>query len=219
MRIATWNIERLKHIARKDDLYRIIDKQRANILVLTETDSRIYPYYKYIEATPPLSDIKPDYYKDKENRVTVFSDYPIIEQYETYDNYTALCVEIQTDIGNLIVYGTIMGIFGNREKSFLPDLENQMDDIRRICANGYNVCVIGDYNLSFCDNYYYTKAGREMVLKTFGDCGIDILTFNRKECVDHIAVSKTFVNDCKVKISEWNLDKSLSDHKGIVVDF
>ncbi|MBO5597574.1 MAG: hypothetical protein J5943_03080 [Oribacterium sp.] len=94
-----------------------------------------------------------------------------------------------------------------------------MEDICRLTDQGHQVCILGDYNLSFSDNYYYTKAGRELVLKTFEDCGIEILTAGQKDCIDHIAVSKSFVGDAKVKVKEWNLDKRMSDHKGIVVDF
>ena len=53
-----------------------------------------------------------------------------------------------------------LGIFGNREASFNSDLEMQMSDIRRLSMEGHSLCVIGDYNLSLGDNYYYTKFGR-----------------------------------------------------------
>jgi endonuclease/exonuclease/phosphatase family metal-dependent hydrolase len=110
-----------------------------------------------------------------------------------------------------------MGIFGNREASFNLDLEMQMSDIRRLSTENHNICVIGDYNLSFGDNYYYTKYGRNLVQQTFLDCGIDILTQAVPECIDHIAVSIGFPGET-VTVTEWNKDKSLSDHKGIVVE-
>lgn len=74
-----------------------------------------------------------------------------------------------------------------------------------------------DHNLSFGDNYYYTKYGRNLVQQTFLDCGIDILTQAVPECIDHIAVSKGFAGET-VTVTECNMDKSLSDHKGIVVE-
>ena len=37
------------------------------------------------------------------------------------------------------------------------------------------------------------------------------------ECIDHIAVSTEFVGNSIIHVEEWNLDKSLSDHKGIAV--
>lgn len=37
------------------------------------------------------------------------------------------------------------------------------------------------------------------------------------ECIDHIAISEKFIDSSTIEIREWNLEKSLSDHKGIVV--
>jgi len=41
------------------------------------------------------------------------------------------------------------------------------------------------------------------------------LTRERRECVDHIAISEDFTTNLEIEIGEWNLDKKLSDHKGI----
>lgn len=218
MRIATWNIERLKHKADSDKIYEKIYDAKADILVLTETDTRISPEYKYCYSTPLLAEIQPDYYGETENRVTIFSDYPCVRQYDTFDNRTAICVELDTPKGLLLVYGTIIGIFGNREKSFMPDLEKQMEDIRRLTAESQQICVLGDYNLTFCDNYYYTKAGRDVVNDTFKECGLKLVTRDRAECIDHIAISESFTAGSTITVDEWNYDKTLYDHKGIVAD-
>ena len=142
-----------------------------------------------------LMEIRPEYYRETENRVSIYSRFPVIKEHKTYDRCTAVCAELRTDKGNLLIYGTIMGIFGNREASFNLDLEMQMSDIRRLSTENHNICVIGDYNLSFGDNYYYTKYGRNLVRQTFLDCGIDILTQAVPECIDHIAVSKGFAGE------------------------
>lgn len=111
-----------------------------------------------------------------------------------------------------------MGIFGNREASFKTDLVKQMEDIKHLTAAGHNVCVIGDYNLSFGDNYYHTTLGRETVQNCLCVAGISILTSERSECMDHIAISSGFMDGHQIAgINEWNCDKKLSDHKGIVV--
>lgn len=41
MRIATWNIERLKHISRQKEIEQICSDVGADILVLTEADNRV----------------------------------------------------------------------------------------------------------------------------------------------------------------------------------
>ena len=67
-------------------------------------------------------------------------------------------------------------------------------------------------------SYYHTALGRETVLNCFRKSGISILTAKRPQCIDHIAVSDRFMLGHRVtEISEWNCDKRLSDHKGIVV--
>ena len=45
------------------------------------------------------------------------------------------------------------------------------------------------------------------------------MTATQSECIDHIAVSRDFVDDSNIVIEEWNTDKVLSDHKGISVSF
>lgn len=217
MRIATWNIERLKHKDKIDEIKSLCQDIKADIMVLTEADKRLQLDYKYCIETLPAKDINPELYRDTENRVSIYTDYPVIRRYDTYDKYTALCVELETEQGNLLVYGTIMGNFGNREKSYMPDLEKQMEDVRRLSALG-SICIAGDYNCSFSDNYYFVTDGRNLVRNTFEECGISILTEMQPQCIDHIAVSDSFVGNAVVNVSEWNMEKTLSDHKGIMTE-
>ena len=231
MKLATWNVERLKHQNSLDKILSAIDDAHADILVLTETDERIKPHYRYGFHTLKLHDAPSDYhmpgrYKDytvadfynpTENRVSIYTHYPCIKAHKTYDKYTSMCVELETPIGNLLVYGTIIGIIGNRDESFKQDLLLQVKDYMRLSQAG-NICICGDFNCSFSDNYYFTRFGRETLLTSFADNNISLLTGNQQECIDHIAVSENFAGDNKVTVSEWNLDKSLSDHKGIIAE-
>ena len=231
MRIATWNIERLKHRKSIDKILSAIEDAKADILVLTESDERIKPNYRYAFHTPKLHDAPFEYrmpgrYKDyavadvyavTENRVSIYTNYPCTKQYATYDKYTALCVELKTNAGNLLVYGTIIGIIGNRDESFKQDILLQAKDFERLSKTG-NICICGDFNCSFSDNYYYTKFGRDTLSVSFDSNNISLLTGSRPKCIDHIAVSKNFIGGSNIRISEWNLDKSLSDHKGIIAD-
>lgn len=218
MRIATWNIERLKHKKYLDHILSECDKVAADILVLTETDERAAPEYKHCFRTSVLKGIStPSIYADTENRVSIFTNYECVGRFQTYDEKTAVCVELCTENGNLLVYGTIMGINGNRRDSYREDLVRQLEDISRYVKAGYSICVLGDFNCSFCDNYYFTNYGRNQMLKSFSDHDIDILTKDRLECIDHIAISNTFIGNAEVCVKEWNYDKSLSDHKGISV--
>ena len=218
MRIATWNVERLKHRRELDKILLACTQADADILVLTETDERVNLCYHTIIRTPKLTEIAPKYYKPTENRVSIFTRYKCLRQFPTYDKYTALCAELETEKGNLLVYGTIIGIYGNRNENFKTDLPKQIEDFKRLSA-GHNLCVCGDYNLTFSDNYYHTEEGRNAINECFSQIGMRILTAERPCCVDHIALPDRLIAGSTVTTQEWNLDKSLSDHKGIVVEF
>ena len=220
MRIATWNVERLKHIKDLDLIRAECERVGADILVLTETDRRIQPVFRNCFSAFSLAGVSvPVMYGDTENRVSVFTNYDCARVHETYDPLTAVCVELDIGKGNLLVYGTVIGIRGNRDSSYAVDLDKQLEDIRRLTDAGHSVCMIGDYNCSFGDNYYFTAIGRKQMLRCFNECGISLLTGDQPECIDHIAVSDRFIAGRRVKvIEEWNQDKSLSDHKGICVE-
>ena len=220
MKIATWNVERLHNKALLGKIIEECNRVNADILILTETDSRVKPDKTYAYETPApvgMCGIR-DYYRSTENRVTIITDYKLTKYYLTYDKYTSICAGLETPHGELLVYGTIMGIWGNRRGSFKEDVAAQTADFKAICESGRHICICGDYNLSFSDNYYYTKYGRETVLSSFADNSIRLLTADRSECIDHIAVSEEFVADADITVDEWNYDKRLSDHKGIYVD-
>lgn len=216
MKIATWNVERLKHKSAIDEILLACEQAVPDILVLTETDSRLHPIFRYCFQTPPPANIQPELYAPTENRVSIYTNFPCIKQYPTYDQYTSLCVEVGTERGSLIVYGTIIGIYGNRDSSFNPDLLSQLADIERLAASGSNLCMCGDFNCSFADNYYFTNFARTSLLQSFAQNQIELLSQDIPECIDHIAISKSFVSDAAIQISEWNYDKRLSDHKGIM---
>ena len=139
MKIATWNVERLKQYKDIDAIKSEIANINADILVLTETDDRLKPEYPFCFHTALLLNEEKVCYKETEKRVTVYSKYKCLAQHKTFDEKTSLCIDLLTDKGNLTVYGTIMGIFGNRGHGFKEDIVNQMNDIRKLCSAGYNV--------------------------------------------------------------------------------
>lgn len=143
MRIATWNIERLKHKTKLNKILSTCNLIDADILVLTETDSRVHPDYPYNFHTAGLSGNSS--YNPTENRVSIFTRYPCVRVLPTYDESTSICVELEPDRANLYVYGTIIGIYGNRHAEFKSSLYKQIEDIERLAANGHNICIAGDY--------------------------------------------------------------------------
>jgi exonuclease III len=217
MKISTWNIERLKHGNSLGEIIQICEQKQSDILVLTETDDRVKPYYQYCFQTQNTINEGRLSYKDTETRVSVFTNYRCIRQHPTFNPYMAVCVELDTAQGVILVYGTIMGVYGNRHSSYLTDLKKQIEDFSNLLTFGKPLCICGDFNCSFADNYYFTKTGRDSILKFFNENNITILTSDRSECIDHIAVSDSFIKNKDILIDEWNYNKALSDHKGISV--
>lgn len=219
MKIATWNVERLKHKRDLEQITSLCEMSEADILVLTETDDRIKPAYGFCYKTEKLHKLDSTVYGLSENRVSVYTNYECIRIHETYDKYESVCVELKAGNGHLLVYGTVIGALGNRDSRFRTDLSAQIADLVRLSKYDLPICFCGDYNLSFGDNYYFTNEGRNMLSEVFGKIDIKILTRDVKECIDHIAVSNGFFDEASVRIREWNQDKKLSDHKGVEAEF
>ncbi len=216
MKIATWNIERPNKATKHNQT--IIDclrKINADILILTETNEIITfgDSYNYFHS----SKLEETYYKDGERKVSIYSKFSSIQNFETFRNDTSICVKFNTPLGYLAVYGTVIGIHGNRRESFIADLDKQLADFDKI-AETENFCIAGDLNMSFSDNYYFTKEGREKLNTSFEKLNLVNLTANIPENIDHIILTKAFVGDRKRNIETWNLDKKLSDHIGVAVE-
>jgi endonuclease/exonuclease/phosphatase family metal-dependent hydrolase len=157
-------------------------------------------------------------YKKGERRVSIFSKYTIVGELKTFREDTSKCVKVQTPFGDLAVYGTIIGIEGNRRQSFMEDLELQLLDIGNIAASNH-VCFAGDLNINFADNFYFTEAGRNKLIASFDEHDLVNLTATVKDNIDHIVLSKSFVGEKKVITEIWNrpINKSLSDHIGVSI--
>jgi exonuclease III len=226
MKIATWNLDRPKSW-RKPKNSRIIEILReidADILVLTETNSCINPgetYRSFASASLAGSiSRKGEKYEDGENRVTIWSKYEGSRRTESCDSLSSICAEIKTPVGVLIVYGTVIGVYGNRDKDFISDLEQQMNNWRQLYELG-NLCIAGDYNLSLGNNFYYTKDGRQKIVDCFQKLKIIPLTSGDTENIDHIAISEPISKTVKCEMNLWNKarDRNISDHMAVCVRF
>ena len=214
MKIATWNVERPRTAGKKNaSIEAAIASVNADILILTETNECINPGVGYnVLHSATLTE---SFYTRGERRVSIFSKYPFGEQIATFNAETSVCVKIQTSLGELAVYGTIIGTQGNREKSFQTDLELQILDLNKI-AEEHQLCIAGDLNISFSDNYYYTIAGRVELNAAFDFLGLVNTTTHIPENIDHIVLPKSFLEK-KTNTEVWNHDKKLSDHIGVAV--
>lgn len=214
MKIITWNLERPKKANQA-----ILDKlaeYNADIIILTETNTVINPGKEYasIETKTLLLGHDGVKYQSGENRTTIWTKYKIVEEHKTFDSYTAVCAQIETQNGSLNVYGTIIGVFGGIGERFKSDLENQLLDYENLSSEK-PLCIIGDLNVTFSGRVYPSHEARNKLNNAFEKLKLINVTAAIENNVDHIVVSKDFIKNKKVTIETWNHDKKLSDHIGI----
>ncbi len=215
MKIATWNIARHRKGSEKmNAILELLKELDADILVLTETTDSIDlgAQYKCFHTSKPSE----RYFRSDERRVGIYSKYDFYAEIETFRSDTSICIHLDTPLGPIAVYGTIIGIEGNRSENFMPDLEMQVKDFERI-SKANSLCICGDLNMTFSDNYYFTEEGRQVLIKSFAKNNLINLTAAIPENIDHIIISKSIENNCKVRTDKWNVGKTLSDHLGISV--
>jgi hypothetical protein len=213
MRIAIWNLERLKKRKRQLIIDKLIEID-ADILILTETNSSIQldNYICISTELLPLGFDKTDY-EVGENRVSILTKYETTNRHETYDSYTTVCSDIETPWGTLTVYGSIIGVFGNRQPRFDMDLYGQLTDLERLFANR-QICFAGDLNTTFSGRVWPSKKARQMLIDAFGKYKLSNTTASIQGTVDHIVLSTSFIENRQLEIETWNQDKKLSDHVG-----
>ena len=220
MKIINFNIERLLILSKLKPIVQLIKSYDADLIVLTETNSTLIDFGEvYFEHhTIPLSRNQDNvnFYKEGENRVSIYSKYPIKSRIQTIDEFTCLAIEIETDFGELIVYGTIIGIFGysGGKDRFVKDFSEQQSDFNRIFANK-NVCIVGDLNISLSGWIYPSREYRDKLNTLIEEFDMDKSTGNLEDNIDHILMSKKFIGNRGIKVEKFNVEKKLSDHFGI----
>ena len=244
MRIATWNLDHASNSSRPIDAQiERIRKINADILVLTETCEKV--------------DLRADGYRcatpHKKNKYgkfwsTIWTKWPILNQFDCFDNETAVCASISAPSGEVIVYGTIItwrDDLGPNNTS--PPWAEHMKSITEHGADwrviqeinpGIPFVVAGDFNQTRDGSMrtYGTKACREMLgaeltrshltcltTENFGASGklsADPSKGWTRNNIDHICMSdKGF----KLKyVGAWDhfteSKRYLSDHNGVYID-
>lgn len=228
MRIATWNLERPTKGGKKNaEIIEILKGLNADILILTEANECIDlgEEYEYYMTEAPYSVQDKVTYKEGERRVIVCvaRKHKSKQRDYTYDPQTAICVEVETPPGIVAVYGTIIGIYGNKGDQFKKDLAAQLIDLGKL-PKEMSICIAGDYNMSFGDNTYKTETERNIIIDTFRKLKIYNLTASIPDNIDHIALSKSLIKNRSIKTTAFNIDeagninKKLSDHMGVLVE-
>lgn len=213
MKILNWNLERPK-INQKDKIrfiQNIIFEENPDIIFLTETNLILdfgKEYFSIHSKKLPKLHNKQEY-SEQENRISIFSKYPFIELKNTYDDYTAICGKINTEFGEIFLYGSIIGSFGGRDLYFENDLKNQKIEIQNLEKN---ICFAGDFNISFSGWKYPSKKVVEETKEFFKENNLKILTENNVHSAMHVVMSKNILKNKILTNKTIEIDKKISDH-------
>jgi endonuclease/exonuclease/phosphatase family metal-dependent hydrolase len=222
VKIATWNLNWPRPSSfRNAAILEALKKVDADILVLTETNDVITPG----EAYKPLSsdvlpDPKPYNYVAGDHEVTIWSRHPMT-QIKVSEASTSVCARVEIANKQLNVFGTVIGILGKASSSFPDDVAKQIADWRTVGGSLENVCIAGDFNMSW-DSFYFTEVERRKISACLREQKIRNLTEGIPKNIDHIAVSESWLERMQVEVLQtWNdpPDKVISDHKGVCIKF
>ena len=201
MKILSWNLERPNNNLTSEKnifIIDIIEKINPDIIFLTETNSSINfkTYFSHQSIQLPKIHEKQEY-KNGENRVTIFSKFPIENISNTYDCYTAICCLIDSPIGKLTLYGSIIGSFGGRDKYFENDLKNQKVEIEKLARNQVKITEMNEF---------------------FDSNSLTNLTGDNKDSAIHIVLSEEILKNRIVSQKMIEIDRKISDHNLIIVE-
>jgi exonuclease III len=217
MKIINWNVGRPSS-AKANKILEQLNSLNGDVIILTETHSDIIPLGKYsvLSTHTLLPGFDGIQYKKGENRVSVWTKYPILKTYKTFDHFTSLCFELYTPYGIMMIYATIIGVFGGVGTRFKMDFESQILDFRKLFKSN-TICLTGDFNITLQGYPYPSYAARNAFNNELKKYNLQNATYQIENNVDHIIFSEQFLADKQVAIEKWNEEKSLSDHIGIAV--
>ena len=240
MRIATWNIDRgpNKLLATIRAQLGAID---ADIWILTETKASVIPESR---APDPFAGYvglasRPESHKEKpgQNKTTIWSRFGLQRTIATFDPDTAVCAEIQTPMGPMIVYGSIITYWGDTNAEFpkqwdrhLNEIERHANDWERIATKLHDpiMCLAGDFNQNRDNTLWFPQAEKNrnavsVLSQALKDRSIKCVTEQdmRSEKkipranIDHICLSDRIAKHA-IAYDTWYVE-GLS-HNGVCID-
>lgn len=219
MKILSWNIKRPKiGEKRSEEIKKIINYFDADLIFLTETNSAInFLNFNKIETKEFPKLYNGIEFNSGENKTTIFSKYKIKKIIKTYDEFSSVCAEIESELGNIIIYGSIIGFTGGRNEFFEKDFVQQKIDLKNLNKES-NLCFSGDLNISFSGYPYPSKKVQNEMLKFCESLNLEILTKDIQNSAIHIILSKEFLENKSVNISEKQIENRISDHNLIFAE-
>lgn len=226
MTIATLNID----WARKKNSLQIeefINQFDFDFLILTEAVNLNLKNFKYkyfcdqIPENVIYENLNyTEYLKgEKAFRTILYSKFPCTKKHPVTHDKTNLALEFETELGNFVIYSTIIGTWFNRKPFVEKELQNTIQDCKKIYSVNKNIIIVGDLNTSFKkgeEKFSINLKTTESLINLFDDLKLINTTKEIDENIDHIIIPKSFVeNNIEAKAF---VDKDiLSDHKGIYI--
>ncbi|MBE9009284.1 endonuclease/exonuclease/phosphatase family protein [Pseudanabaenaceae cyanobacterium LEGE 13415] len=236
-RIATWNLERPTQKGWTKNQRRLeqIRKIDADVWVLTETNQAIdlHPDYESV-----VSVAWKNHHQLGENLTTLWSRWKILQRIATFNPIWAVCAEVESPFGAMIIYGTVItyandkGIGGSskRWEEHRRSIQQHHEDWQRIQKQfpKHLICIAGDFNQSRDrSGWYEDKQSVEMLSAALQDLSLVCVTeenFQKtglsRSTVDHICLSQSLVLSTRL-VGAWEGKTSqgkMSDHNGVFVD-
>lgn len=231
-RIGTWNLDR-SGIRKRDRAESQIGKIMgldADVWILTETHSSLSVHGYFSEA----SEMDSSFHFEGESCAAIWSRYPL-QKIDTEDPLSTVCVEIQSPLGPILVYGTIITYAwdGVKEGEAKPwerhrnavDQQTKEWKALQVQYPRHLRCIAGDFNMNLYGRHWYgVNDAREKVRLGLNEAGLACITMVdlevpphnlRHQTIDHICLSDNFKADITVEV--WQGD-NLSDHNGVLVD-
>ena len=229
LRIATWNLERPR-THKTDKINALKQKMQminADIWILTESHEAMSPNENYQGAHTEHIESR---HTDGERRSSIWSRFPINQIIETHDPETAVCVDLQTPEGPVIVYATVIPYDGagtgypyRSGMEFVEGLktmelhrasiERHRTDWQRIRAEhpDHEFIVAGDFNQHRDGVGSYGARGREPLSNALSASMLSCVTeqdfkalgkLTTRRNLDHICLSQRLVSKV-TEVDAW----------------
>lgn len=235
-RICTWNIDRsgVRSKWRSAHQSAWLKSLQADVCVITE----VHEGFEIAEqAAVAFSADGQAPYASWEHAVGIWSHYPVIKQIPVSDVSLACCVVLQTPIGPLVVYGTILPYRNAGQRlgkkawelhQFSLKLQlKDWESIRHAHPNLHMV-VAGDFNMTMePSNAYVDRESRQLLLRACNDLDLSCLTAGDTRAalgrsnIDHVLASRSLAMvgaacHAHPKLFVDGQTKLLSDHNSVI---
>ena len=237
MRLATWNVERLRSGRRRARALDWVNRIAADIWVFTEADSDFAPHgLRHVHTSLPDPARHP-----RERWVSIVSSFPLEPVALVGDPIRSAAAFVHPPgTGALIVFGTVLPWTTDRWRghrgsdAFAAALAAQLIDLRslRTRERSSKFVLAGDFNQHLGDgDRYWSGRNKRLISEALAELGLTVLTANPTDPVQRVAPDRRSVDHvCVAKPLECNReslgvwppgpqpDPLVSDHFGVVLE-